>query len=176
MMMEIEGVLALLEPSPDRWKWKEHLYTLSITECTLAFLSGPSLIVDWVVHNAELNFLKFVLMMKIFNDDDVWPLPPWRRGWCRCWGCCGWSWSSHLMIAYYDPIHNEIIQVVCNESMIMLRYTLGVLQPMGSIIQVGSLVSSHLIPPAVLSSPINLDFLQSKSSSWWFSSYTNHTD
>ena len=57
--------------SPNRSKLKDHLYPLSITKGTLAFLSGPSLIMDWVVHNAELNFLKFVLMMKIFNDDDV---------------------------------------------------------------------------------------------------------
>ena len=34
-------------------------------------------------------------------------------------------------------------------------------KPIGSIIQVGSLVSSHLTPPAVLSSPINLKFSQS---------------
>ena len=57
--------------SPNSSKLKGHLYPLSVTKGTLAFLSGPSLIMDWVVHNAELNFLKFVLMMKIFNDDDV---------------------------------------------------------------------------------------------------------
>ena len=35
-------------------------------------------------------------------------------------------------------------------------------KPIGSMIQVGSLVSSHFTPPAVLSSPMNLDLTQIK--------------
>ena len=57
--------------SPNRSKLKDHLYPLSITKGTLAFLSGPSLIMDWVVHNAELNFLKsrvIFLILRIFRD------------------------------------------------------------------------------------------------------------
>ena len=57
--------------SPNRSKLKDHLYPLSVTKGTLAFLSGPSLIMDWVVHNAELNFLKsrvIFLILRIFRD------------------------------------------------------------------------------------------------------------
>ena len=51
-----------------------YLYPLSITKGALALLSCPSLIMDWVVHYAELNFLKSRVIC--YDDGDVGPLPP----------------------------------------------------------------------------------------------------
>ena len=129
-----------------------------IAKSSLAFPCRPCLLEDWVVHDGELDLLinlinlclqiyqmirfyswmiKKLVLLGLFQ-----PRPPWTLEWCRCWDCCGWSWSYHLKL-------NMLAKN--KERRIRMRE-----KPIGSITQVGCFVSSHLTPPAVLSSPMNL--------------------
>ena len=62
-----------------------------------------------------------------------------------------WKWSTD------QTFSSEVVQ----KNSCLQSWTKQTKKPIGSIIQVGSLVSSHFTPPAVLSSPINLKFSQS---------------
>ena len=85
-----------------------------IAKSSLAFPCGPCLLEDRVVHDGELdlliNLINLCLQFTRWSDLISWmikklvvlalfqPRPPWTLEWCRCWDCCGWSWSYHLKL------------------------------------------------------------------------------
>ena len=101
--------------------------------CACKFIRSSNLI-SWII--------KKLFVLGLFQ-----PRPPWTLEWCRCWDCCGWSWSYHLKLSTVS----WGVYLKNKERRIWMRG-----KPIGSITQVGCFVSSHLTPPAVLSSPMNL--------------------
>ena len=52
--------------------------------CACKFIRSSNLI-SWII--------KKLFVLGLFQ-----PRPPWTLEWCRCWDCCGWSWSYHLKL------------------------------------------------------------------------------